>query len=446
MRPQSDAQVAAALAELEAIDEQLASDADAALNSLTWDEGLESISQHGLQRFLWYVLPRKWRVGADEQRAIADALGQLFAKVGLPRYAAICRDEDTTEVVAAYARGDSAGFKAFGRAEQRSGVAPPDLPDHANGFAWSSVMGLEEGRAFHATAAALELSILAGDLAPGSRGWRTRQRELAHAYLNTARPELGGASWLALIGDERRAMWRRSRGQPRQRLIATVEPLLDDSMPAPIAAGDAVEPLRWLLDEAEHGLPLTQTNRLARDVVLRAAQRFGWYDPKFPPRTETDVIELHEVHALARNLRLVRRRGRLLLLTTRGRELRTDPEALWKAVALQLAEGATFDAAVAEMALAMLLLDEACEIDRLVESIVGVLAAEGWHDEATGEAPDPDAVRRALWTMVRPAEALGLMAMFGGWRERSLGLTRPGRGAALLALRRRATGPVHRLS
>ena len=35
-------------------------EAEAALGSLTWDRGLQAITQHGLQAFLWHELPRKW--------------------------------------------------------------------------------------------------------------------------------------------------------------------------------------------------------------------------------------------------------------------------------------------------------------------------------------------------------------------------------------------------
>jgi hypothetical protein len=49
----------AALGRLRAEDERVAGDAEAALGSLTWDQGLQAITQHGLQTFLWHELPRK---------------------------------------------------------------------------------------------------------------------------------------------------------------------------------------------------------------------------------------------------------------------------------------------------------------------------------------------------------------------------------------------------
>jgi hypothetical protein len=37
----------------------------AALGSLTWDQGLQATTQHGLQTFLWHELPRKWLTDVD---------------------------------------------------------------------------------------------------------------------------------------------------------------------------------------------------------------------------------------------------------------------------------------------------------------------------------------------------------------------------------------------
>jgi hypothetical protein len=136
----SDTIVAGALERLRAEDEHLGGDAEAALNSLTWDEGLETITRYGLQRFLWYELPRKWMTDLEGRRHLAMALGRVLDLVGLPRYAAICRSPETDAVLAAYERDDREGFAAFRRAEERSGVHPPDLPE----LTWGPAMGMQE--------------------------------------------------------------------------------------------------------------------------------------------------------------------------------------------------------------------------------------------------------------------------------------------------------------
>jgi hypothetical protein len=186
-----DTLVAEALVRLRAEDERLGGDAEAALNSLTWDEGLEAITQHGLQQFLWYELPRKWMTDLGGKRHLAMALGRLFALVGLPRYATICRSPETDAVLAGYERDDREGFAAFRRAEGRSGVRPPDLPE----LTWGPVMGMREAGAFWSTAAALELAIAGGELCPGGRGWRAAQRGIARRHL-----ALPGRSWRAALG------------------------------------------------------------------------------------------------------------------------------------------------------------------------------------------------------------------------------------------------------
>lgn len=94
----SETTVAAALVRLRAEDEHVAGDAEAALGSLSWDQGPEAITQHGLQTFLWYELPRTWLTDLEGKLHIAASLGRLLELVGLPRYAAICRGPETTAV------------------------------------------------------------------------------------------------------------------------------------------------------------------------------------------------------------------------------------------------------------------------------------------------------------------------------------------------------------
>jgi hypothetical protein len=434
----SDTIVAEALARLRAEDECLGADAEAALNSLTWDEGLETITQHGLQTFLWYELPRKWMTDLDGKRHLAMSLGRLLDLVGLPRYAAICRSPETDAVLAAYERDDRKGFAAFRRAEERSGLHPPDLPE----LTWGPVMGMQEAGAFWSTAAALELAVAGGELCPGSRGWRAAQQGIARRHLAAARPELDGRTWLEVVLDERVGEWARSRGQARR---ALVEPLLARLRGAPVevpaGAAEAVAPLRWLLARAGEGIALTQKGNLARVVVIEAVERFGWQPLPNPPRGEDDVLELWVLRDLARDLGAVRRSGRRLVATRAGCALAGDAEALWRAVAGRLGGGDDFGAIVTELVLAVLL--DASEMlqAELVERVRGAVVGEGWHDRATGRPPDPRDVRRQHAEPLRLLGALRLSREGGTWRARTVGLTGVGRATALEALRVRATGP-----
>jgi hypothetical protein len=433
----SDTIVAQALARLRAEDERLGGDAEAALNSLTWDEGLETITQHGLQRFLWYELPRKWMTDLEGNRHLATALGRVLDLVGLPRYAAICRSPETDAVLAAYERDDREGFAAFRRAEERSGLHPPDLPE----LTWGPVMGVREAGAFWSTAAALELAI-AGELRPGGRGWRAAQQGIARRHLAAARSELEGGTWLEAILGERVEEWARSRGQARQ---ALVEPLIARLRGVPVAvpagAAEAVAPLRWLLARAGEGIALTKKGNLARVVVIEAVERFGWQPLPNPPRGEDDVFELWVLRDLARDLGAVRRSGRRLVATRAGRALAGDAEALWRALAQRLGGGGDFGAIVTELVLALLLgAGEVLEAV-LVERVHAAVAGEGWHDRVTGKPPDPQDVRRQLADPLRLLAVLGLSREGGDWRARTVALTGVGHATALEALRARATGP-----
>jgi len=434
----SDTIVAGALARLRAEDERLGGDAEAALNSLTWDEGLETITQYGLQAFLWYELPRKWMTDLEGRRHLAMALGRLLDLVGLPRYAAICRSPETDTVLEAHERGGREGFAAFRRAEERSGVHPPELPE----FTWGPVMGMREASAFWSTAAALELAITGGQLRPGSRGWRAAQQAIARRHLAAARPELDGRTWLEVVLDERVEEWARSRGQARR---ALVEPLLarlrGGPVEVPAGAAEVVAPLRWLLARAGEGVALTQKGNLARPVVLEAVERFGWQPLPNPPRGEDDVFELWVLRDLARDLGAVRRSGRRLVATRAGHALAGDAEALWRAVAGRLGSGDDFSAIVTELTLALLLdTGEILEAE-LVECVRAAVVGEGWHDRATGESPDPQDVQRQLADPLRLLGVLGLSREGGDWRARTVALTGVGRATALEALRVRASGP-----
>jgi hypothetical protein len=434
----SDTIVAQALARLRAEDERLGGDAEAALNSLTWDEGLETITRYGLQRFLWYELPRKWMTDLDGKRHLAMALGRLLDLVGLPRYAAICRSPETDAVLTAYERDDRAGFAAFRRAEERSGLHPPDLLE----LTWGPVMGMQEAGAFWSTAAALELAVAGGELRPGSRGWRAAQQAIARRHLTTARPELDGRTWLEVVLGERVEEWADSRGQARRALVEPLSARLRGSpIEAPTGSAEAVAPLRWLLARAGEGIALTQKGNLPRAVVIEAVERFGWQPLPNPPRGEDDVFELWVLRDLARDVDAVRRSSRRLVATHAGRRLAGDAEALWRVVAGRLGGGHDFGATVTELALALLLDGGEMLQAELVERVHAAVVGEGWHDRTTGRPPDPESVRRQLAEQLRLLGVLGLSREGGDWQARTVALTSVGRATALEALRARATGP-----
>lgn len=279
---QDDPLIVEALTKLEGEDVEAAQDAEAALNSLTWGEGVSVITQERLQHFLWYGLPMKWMADTDHHRRIVAALARAFDFLDLAQYAALCRSDTTAHVLDAYERSDAEGKKAFRKADAASGIRPPDIDE----LEWGSVMGMEESTALSSAAGMLELAVASGGLVPGSRGWKQRQQELTRAHLTVARIGLAGRTLLDAIRDERLQTWLEGRRSPTRRRI--LEPLAEAARaPAEAADGvaDAVPRLRWLLGELAEGQPLTQTGNLNRAFVQAAAARFGW-DFRNPSQTE----------------------------------------------------------------------------------------------------------------------------------------------------------------
>jgi hypothetical protein len=429
--------VAVALSLLREDDPELAELADAGFQSLTWGQGPQSIAQHDLQEFLWYHLPLNWATDVGEHKAVAAALGRLLELLGLPRYAAICAAPTTGAVLDVYDRGEQAGLAAYRRAVDASGVEPPDLPE----LAWSAVMGSGEASAYWSTANALELAIVAGELRPGSRGWRQVQRQLVHAYLSSPRAAFADQTFFSVVLTERLQRWVDDRGEARRQLLAPVANMLIAAVPVPEGAAEALAPLRWLLERAADGIPLTQSGNLSRAVVLDGVERFGWWPWRGRPRGQNDVPELHDLRELGqRRLKALRRRGRSVALTAAGRALLADPGQLWRGVAAALTGGGDFDAAVAELALAVLVRRDVT-YPELADLLVPALAA-GWRAQDTGGPPNAGSVRCALGPLLSTLELLALLRPQPlTLHEDPRSLTDVGRATALAALRARATAP-----
>jgi hypothetical protein len=123
-----DPAVEAALAELATVDRDAAAAARAGFDSLTWGEGLDAVTAHGLAEFLWYQLPTKWMVDLDDKLFLAAALSDLFTRLDRPRYAAMCSSPTTAQILSTWDRdGDTAGFKAYRAALTATGTEPPNI-------------------------------------------------------------------------------------------------------------------------------------------------------------------------------------------------------------------------------------------------------------------------------------------------------------------------------
>lgn len=206
----------------------------------------------------------------------------------------------------------------------------------------------------------------------------------------------------------------------------------DDMRPAGPAENTdaATAPARWLLDAAADGrVALTQTFALSRAVVRDAAERWpDWWDAELfgSPHREADMRVLEALHAGLRRLRLVRRRGRKLFATARGRELAADPAALIVELASDLGGGDAFTNTVANAVIDVLARAEWCEHDQLVGPALRAARRGGWRDP-DGNPPDERDVSWVVGEVLCRGEAYGLIARR---RDRS----EPRRWHSLIAL------------
>jgi hypothetical protein len=396
--------------------------AAAVLGWLTCSGGPQLITQLGLCEFLWYQLP----VTGQDPAPVAVALGAVLDAYGLSRYARLCRSAATAKILHIYAEcGAEAGRHAFAQALRRSGIVPPDVPE----LIWATAMGVAEVEAYEATAAMLELAVASGELRPGAAGWRARQAALTREYL---RADLGGTTLLDRVRAERMTTWARSYAPTRRKLAAAVAKRFCEPLAVPAEALEHLAPLRWLLEQADHGrgLPLTDNHDLAAPVVAAAQESFG-----------RDVVEpLRSLVEILHRMRALRRVGRRLVLTRTGRRLPTNPAQLWHA-AMDALVGPddSVNAAAAEATLLLLVDGHQAGREELARRVCDLLASEGWCDPATGAAPEPAAVRGWQVKMWRRLYALGLLAD-DRWL-RPVRLTTLGQSGALAGLRSRALRP-----
>src|SRR2546423_9649500 len=96
---------------------------------MTWRRGSGALTQDRVQQFLWYELPLKWMTPLDDKLEVTAALARALDLLHLPRYAAICRSEDTGRILGMYEQDAGKGLAAFHQANAHSGIHPPDLPE-----------------------------------------------------------------------------------------------------------------------------------------------------------------------------------------------------------------------------------------------------------------------------------------------------------------------------
>ena len=136
--------IGAVIAAVERNDPDLASRTHVAADGLSAGEGEELVTQAGLQRYLWYDLPR--RHPDHWWRPVAEAAAVLLALLDLDRYAAIARSSTTAAVLDAWDAASGKGFTAFQAANSASGVEPPDTAGRAAALTFLRARAIAPGR------------------------------------------------------------------------------------------------------------------------------------------------------------------------------------------------------------------------------------------------------------------------------------------------------------
>ena len=149
---------------------------------------------------------------------------------------------------------------------------------------------------------------------------------------------------------------------------------------------------------------LTETGALVRRRS-RGAWSGGTWMSSARPYQEAEILPLAGLHALLRRGRLVRRRGRRLLLTACGRELLEQPAALLETVGGALLAAGGFEAAVGALAGVVLLSDGGGSAQEIATAIVPAVIAQG--RRAGDRPPVVDGVCRSSLSCCGPRTRRG---------------------------------------
>lgn len=441
--------VTAAIDRIRGRDPDLADEAGHVFGTLTWGEGPGRLRRAGVQDWLWYRLATKYIT--DEigyMGRLAETAAVLFDELGLDAYAALCRDDATVAVHAAFERPNGDGFKAMRKAMDASGIAPPDLDD----FAWGDVMGFEEANARSAAEDALEDAIHDGVLVVGSRGWRHRQLEVTATALDAGHPDQPGQTWRTAVTTERLEAWVRNSSMRSDRIgrrRAALANRLLHAIDPPANVTDLMAPVTWLLERFGDEQALTQAGYLNRAFVVAVHDEAPWEDdPRGtrPPSSEADHRVLLALREWLQSAGALRKRGKAMRRTERGASMASDPATAWQAFIGNVASSGWDRFVFDDAAEVLMSHDGSCPQDDLFRAVAEDGAELGWQTSEDGASHRPSVrdVRWALgpsWDLV---ELLGLGSTTGEWKHRVMALTPGGKDTMLAVLRAAAAGPKDR--
>jgi len=233
-------------------------------------------------------------------------------------------------------------------------------------------------------------------LVPGGRGWKQRAVEVTERTLQAPLDLPPGQTLATMVITERVEGWIRAAHDSAvaERRQAAVNRLLSPIDP-PDGFESVVAPMQWLLGHAADGIELTQAGYLARALVVEGAERFAWLpDWAKPPRSEVDVFAVGDLREVASSLRLVRKKGRTLTVTSAGKALLADPVGLWRVLASSLGGEDEFAQGLGEL-VGLCLVDGPAYGNSLSDDVQPMLAELGWQVE--GRPLDVNFVRSSIW-------------------------------------------------
>jgi hypothetical protein len=296
---------------------------------------LSKLTQLHVQRFLWRTLPQVCAGEEPEQHEYAWALADFLDAAGLARYARLCRDRRTHELLSVWARDPDAAGRLADALMTASGVQPPDTVL----LTFSKVPVGQEAQVHTDVGRMLEAAVLEGRLDPDSADTHDRAVALTERFLGTASHDYHGVTprlfvlrwralrWVLTLDPELQEFWR----QALHRIYD--EPAVPENVQLSTAPAEA------LLETALTGPVLTGHGHLPDDLVLELDARFGWSD-KLPlgwagsrrPPGELAVPALLFVDLHLRAQGLTTRSDGRLALTGEGRRCLGDRRALWQAL------------------------------------------------------------------------------------------------------------------
>lgn len=255
------------------------------------------MSQFDVQNFLWLTLPQLLRdPPADldpmpDWRAVVEEAAWFFERLDQPRYAAICRDQRTADILAS---ADDAihSFELYAQATHESGIMPPS----SLRITWLDNPGPREQALYDAITRALERAIAAGELDPADD---SKRLGVATTVLERL-PDGHVETFQELMLAERMARLRATSGsQTLRELLVRVEPdvakpldltaeiLLTGTRPLGQIVHDQDGPRSWLAVAQRLGLLDSDLERtddgeraLAHPVVMFEAIVNGFAMPE----------------------------------------------------------------------------------------------------------------------------------------------------------------------